>query len=269
MENRILEEDNDMLGKPFRIWVFTWNNYTDEDETYLQSLEKVILLCYGREIAPTTGTRHLQGVIRFKTPKRFKGVKRLLPKPYLAPCLSEEASLTYCKKEGDFFLRDDRQQGKRTDLDNVVECATIEEVVENYPKEYVKFHSGIEALFRRRITAYQGERVIMWYWGPGGSGKTRQAFEAGCTDVTYHNGFWDYHGEECIMINEVDKMDIPLAQFLKITDRYPINVNIKGGYMPWAAHTIYFTSTQPPLEVFNHLDQYQILRRITNIVEFN
>lgn len=269
-ENRILTKDvRHEKNHPLRIWVFTWNNYTAEDEAYIQGLEKVILLCYGREIAPTTGTRHLQGVIRFKHPLRFNKVKELLPKPYLAPCFSEEGSVTYCQKDGDYFFRDDRQQGKRTDLEAAVECDSLAEVIENYPKEYVKFHGGFDKLFRHRIKPYAGPRNVMWLWGPGGTGKTRTAYENGATDVSYNNGFWDYNGEEVIVINEVDKMDIPLVQFLKITDRYPINVNVKGGYMPWAAHTIYFTSTQEPLQVFNHMDSYQIERRISDIIEFN
>jgi len=41
---------------------FTLNNYTDEDERRIQEgIELYRFAIYGRETAPTTGTRHLQG----------------------------------------------------------------------------------------------------------------------------------------------------------------------------------------------------------------
>lgn len=46
-------------------WCFTLNNYTDEEIRRLESLECERLVV-GKEVAPTTGTPHLQGYIRFK-----------------------------------------------------------------------------------------------------------------------------------------------------------------------------------------------------------
>lgn len=42
---------------------FTLNNYTEEDEQRIQAgVEFYRYAVYGRELAPTTGTRHLQGM---------------------------------------------------------------------------------------------------------------------------------------------------------------------------------------------------------------
>ena len=35
---------------------------------------------------------------------------------------------------------------------------------------------------------------------------------------------------------------MPVTDFLNITDGYPIEVEVKGAFVPWSAHTIYFTS---------------------------
>lgn len=56
------------LSKKGRHWCFTINNYTEETEQLLGDLgesDQVSYLVFGREVAPTTGTPHLQGFISF------------------------------------------------------------------------------------------------------------------------------------------------------------------------------------------------------------
>lgn len=43
--------------------VFTLNNYGADDEERIQGATELYQYCvYGREVAPGTGTRHLQGI---------------------------------------------------------------------------------------------------------------------------------------------------------------------------------------------------------------
>ena len=58
-------------------WCFTTNNYSnDEPGTTLERLRAVALLVViGKEIAPGTGTPHLQGYVQFTERKRFEQVK--------------------------------------------------------------------------------------------------------------------------------------------------------------------------------------------------
>lgn len=51
-------------GPRGRSWFITHNNYTDEDIRRYDSL-KCERIFIGKEVAPTTGTPHLQGFIRF------------------------------------------------------------------------------------------------------------------------------------------------------------------------------------------------------------
>lgn len=62
-------------------YCFTWNNYTDETEEYLHTVyeeQNVQYMCYGREIAPTTGTPHLQGYIKFNSKRSVTAIRKLL-----------------------------------------------------------------------------------------------------------------------------------------------------------------------------------------------
>lgn len=105
-----------------RHWVFTVNNYNDEVLLHVQLVSEdpsVSYVVIGREVAPTTGTPHLQGFISFSSRKSFAAVRSLLP-----PCHLESARGTpqqcrvYCCKDGDFDefgTPPTLTQGKRTD----------------------------------------------------------------------------------------------------------------------------------------------------------
>lgn len=60
----------------FRNFVFTQNNYPNFD-----LVENVVCkyIAYAEEIAPTTGTPHLQGYISFVNAKTIEQARKLLP----------------------------------------------------------------------------------------------------------------------------------------------------------------------------------------------
>ncbi|QMW68700.1 replication-associated protein [Crucivirus-190] len=99
------EEDN---GKKFRDFVFTYNNYNDEVETRIKAFgeQYARYIVYGREIAPTTGTKHLQGYIYLKSSNTRKSLIKHIGKCYIAPRSRRatfEQAITYCKEDGDFY----------------------------------------------------------------------------------------------------------------------------------------------------------------------
>lgn len=60
----------------------TWNNYTDEMQGTLRShvdLTNATYLIYGREVAPDTGTPHLQFYVRYKCQVAFSTVRGYFP----------------------------------------------------------------------------------------------------------------------------------------------------------------------------------------------
>jgi len=90
-------------------WVFTLNNYTDEEQADLANLGlNVVYLVYGRETAPATGTPHLQGFVIFRSNKRLNAAKSAIcPRrpghPHLEVArASSAAAAAYCKKANDF-----------------------------------------------------------------------------------------------------------------------------------------------------------------------
>jgi len=67
-----MEEIVDETIKESKRWTFTFNNYTDESIATLKNViqELCIYLHWSHEIAPTTGTPHLQGYLELKSKMR-------------------------------------------------------------------------------------------------------------------------------------------------------------------------------------------------------
>lgn len=145
-----------------KYWVFTLNNYTEEEETKvmeLQDNEMVSYIIYGRELGDNE-TPHLQGYIEFVNRKKLRTVKKV---PGLQRAHWEKRKGTgqeasqYCKKEGNYFEWGNlsaETQGRRTDLDQVFEAvrggATLRELWERYPSTMVRY--GRNRVFQHLIT---------------------------------------------------------------------------------------------------------------------
>lgn len=103
-------------------WVFTLNNYTDDDVNHLVSVLEPTChyLVFGREVGDS-GTPHLQGFFQLKNSTRFNRVKALVGnRAWLAQArgTTQQAS-DYCKKGEDYEEFGDVpvEQGNRSDWD--------------------------------------------------------------------------------------------------------------------------------------------------------
>lgn len=115
-----------------KYWSITLNNYSEDGlRTWMEAINnvKVAYLCFQKEVAPTTGTPHLQGFVAFTSNYRLSAVKTLLGQSIHALRSNGTPSQNrdYCKKSQtaivDSFqefgtLPKDPSRGKRTDFDN-------------------------------------------------------------------------------------------------------------------------------------------------------
>lgn len=79
-----------------RVWQFTLNNYTSEQVKKLTEGKYEYLF---QEETGESGTPHLQGMLRFKNPRSFASIKKLLPKAHIEPGKSLVALVRYCSKD--------------------------------------------------------------------------------------------------------------------------------------------------------------------------
>lgn len=101
-----------------RTWVFTVPNYIDTDIEHLKMLSGVKKLIAGKEVAPTTGMKHLQCAITWAYPKRFSQLKKQHPRWHnIEPAKSIDDAFNYCNKEDQIAVFiDNKAQGNRIDL---------------------------------------------------------------------------------------------------------------------------------------------------------
>lgn len=86
-------------------WCFTTNNPTPDHEAQIADIGRVAkYLVYGRETAPSTGTKHFQGFVIFDKKTTLPSIKLIFPPGTHLEIAraSSVAAADYCKKENDF-----------------------------------------------------------------------------------------------------------------------------------------------------------------------
>lgn len=269
-------------ARRFRAWCYTLNNPTADDERRLQGL-----LCryhvYGRERG-ANGTPHLQGFIYFSDGHTFVRAKNKLgPRVHLERARGSPAqAAAYCKKDLDFFENGELpRQGHRTDFDELkaelVEThgGDVDSFLMSAPQMswgHYRILDRVAPLFsprRRRKTR------IIWCHGATGTGKSAWAFgrfpEAFPKIMTTR--FWDgYHGQATVVLEDLRSDHFGLSELLRLFDRYPLSVNVKGRSRAFNSKRIVVTTPQTPEEfwVGYQTDESveQLKRRIDHTLDF-
>ncbi|AEL87792.1 putative replication-associated protein [Bat faeces associated cyclovirus 4] len=282
-----------MANSTVRRFCFTWNNPTELD--FALCSEFIKKYCkygiVGKEIAPTTGTLHLQGFCNLQKPMRFSTIKqRLDNRIHLEKANgSDEENQKYCSKSGDFFEEGSPGfPGRRTDLESLVssiknrEVTTLKGVAEMHGACFIKYHRGIQAYMQQMVPIQPRDfkTEVYFYWGPPGTGKSRRAAEEARTrfpnnpdtgrDEVYYKPrglWWDgYEQQKAVVIDDFYGW-IKYDEMLKICDRYPYKVQIKGGFQEFKAEAIWITSNVSIdlLYRFTGYDPAALQRRMTCI----
>lgn len=195
---------------------------------------------------------------------------------------SDMENRAYCSKGYDIFeFGEPIRKGQRNDLlgvvRNIKKGKTKREIAELHPIEYIKYGKGIEN-YIRIITSIQQRNfktIVHYYWGETGTGKSKTAKEEaekiGSIYYKPRGEWWDgYEQQDCVIIDDFYGW-LPYDELLRICDRYPHRVPVKGGYEIFNSKHIFITSNKPIEEIYK-FDRYTkepLLRRIEEIKEFN
>lgn len=254
-----------------RAWVFTIfepglapdlaNKQVDNGRPRLRYLIFQIERC------PDTDRLHIQGYVQFKDPVRRGALQRWLGAPN---CHVEKANgsadqnRAYCTKEetrvdGPWEIGQAVGQGQRTDLealhDDLRNNSETRDLWENHFPAMVRYHRSVSAYrFAVGSGTERDKPEVRVYWGPTGTGKTRRVhWETGgnhwTADPPNQRGgqswFDGYEGQENVLIDDYGG-EYGIHFFKRLLDRYPMNVQVKGGYANWRPKTIYITSNHSP-----------------------
>lgn len=277
-------------------YCFTYNNYTDETVGKLRAWieENCKYGCFQKEVAPTTGTRHLQGYINLKKQARMTTIQKKLVVLGIQLALinangTPAQNRAYCSKEGgeEFWETGNINivgQGVRTDLKDA--CGKIKnkrplsEVASDHPEVYVKYHRGLSALVNiLDDSPKEREMDVVVLYGDAGTGKSTKARSYAKLYGEYYTlgvpsggALWfdGYNGEDTIIIDEF-KGWIQPTYLNQLLDSYKMMLPIKGGFVPAKYKHVFITSNYPPEDWWSekvHWNKEALYRRIHHVYEF-
>ena len=240
----------------------------------------------GKEIAPKTGTPHLQCFVSFQHEKSLNAAKKYMGLEYIEFMYDDSTpykAAQYCKKEGSYYEEGTppKQQGKRKDLADIKHLVsqnhTIKEMLDdntlvNY--QQLRYAEGLKKYYEKTRTE---KPTVIWYYGRPGTGKTYKAYEklAEQTEedniyVAMDTGQWweGYDGQEYVIIDDLRGDFMKFNGFIKLLDRYQYRVQTKGSSRQFVAKVIIITSPFRPERVYHTTECIdQLLDRIDLIKE--
>lgn len=192
-------------GSKSKQWFFTWNNYpADAEEIIREQWHKWNECVVGKEVAPSTGTPHLQGCVAFATALSKRSVKEMPPHSSRAGINSLEwqrvrswaKSRSYCRKDKDMLIDEvvqasgPQRPGRPKRARSSVDEALWRRAAEGQPSELAqalleadpemavmdasRIKTGIATvpLLLGMGTTKRPLPICIWVYGPGDSGKT-------------------------------------------------------------------------------------------------
>lgn len=179
-----------------KIWDFTINNPTESDEATVRSwTESTTKLIVAREIAPTTGTVHLQGRCHFNRNYSIKSLHKLFPKAHWEKTICWQDDLYFRKAESEILIDwQPKKKGQRTDIDefkaDVKAGMKDSDLWDKHTSLMIRCPTGTKAFIRQaRPSGTKSEfREPRWplqtdfsksivLWGSTGIGKTEYALQ--------------------------------------------------------------------------------------------
>lgn len=259
-----------------RSWTITVNNHSEQDEQQLQAQQvRALFIVYGREKGES-GTPHLQGYIQMKQSQTLAYMKKHVH----ATAHFEVARGTpvqnyeYCTKDGDFWTFGEvPKQGKRTDIETVKQIISDGGSMKDVLQEATSYQAAKfgELLLKYKEPPRLQQVKVYWFYGPTGSGKTKEAFNL-CPEAYWQNStkWWDgYDGEKEVIMDDWRQEGWTIESLLRMWQPYPCRIETKGSTRQLQATTFIITTPNHPQELhFPGEDLQQLLRRITYIREF-
>lgn len=267
-----------------RNWIGTINNPECWVGYYIEKCKwRILAYCGQEEIGEKEGTHHIQLFIQFDRVRTLEQMKKWVEKAHWERAVDPVAAWNYCCKaetaiEGS-LLKSHAEcpagSGRRNDLAaaaDLVRTNGLAAVAQEMPEHFIRYHRGLRELTRISIPKRTWKTEVHVRWGRAGVGKTRYVWEKFgynvCSIEPNEKWFDPYSGEEIVLLDEFIGQ-IPFRLMLKLCDRYPMQVEVKGGHVQWAPRQIWITSDRHPENWYlYHEGEYeQLARRISSVTE--
>lgn len=226
-----------------RGWVLVRNNPTEEDYEHFDGMN-VVWCIRSDEIAPTTGTPHIQAYAYFKSACTRSALQKRLPHWVLIQAKgSPIQNRVYCSKGGVNVVERGKipMQGQRNDIHGFVLAIAAEEkrpteekLLFQYSTMVCKYNAFVQRTIAFRFPPEPLECMDnTWLWGVPGTGKTTMAKTLGGDYYLKPMNKWfdRYDDQDVVIIDELSPRNANFIEyFLKIwADLSPFDAEVKNG----------------------------------------
>lgn len=270
-------------------WTFTWHQSAALDTWPGETTDGLFRRMYecicdaedldyffaGREICPTTGSKHLQGYAHFDKKKRLTQLKKIHEGIHWEVAEKDwEHSWIYCTKEdpepftfGELpEIKNNGEREKNRWIRNF-ELAKQGRLDEIDPDISLRCYGAIKAIARdhQKKPASLPDYHAEWVWGRSGSGKSTLARKEhpDCYPKECNKWWCGYQNEEIVLVEDIDPDNAKyIARHCKIWgDKFAFIGESKGGSWMIRPKKVIFTSQYTIEECFNERDAVAIRRR--------
>lgn len=249
-----------------RHWFFTENN----PEGDLMALFEVLVAdgmidyaTYQLEVGEE-GTEHHQGYINFKKQTLFSTVTKILPRANWQLCLDPIAARAYCQKgdsriDGPYEIGrwnppEEKQRVWKALAQDIMEGKRDFELFQKYPMQVITQFKGITNARNIVLPPRNFKTKTILIFGLPGVGKSRYILEF------FPNAFWKspdsswfdgYSGQDDIVLDDFYG-SLQLSTFLRLSDRYPLLLQTKGGHVNIQAKRLIISSNSLPTDWYHN-----------------
>ena len=269
-----------------RRFVFTINNYTKKEKKQFvrmaMKLKKHRYILFAFEIGDKKKTPHIQGYIELTEHQQFTFLHNYFNLQRKSKKLKfhiqeakadQKKNYEYISKDGNFyeFGKSKDNQGKRNDIleikkellknpknykSIIIEKANTSPSL-NYAEKFLKY------IFTQRDI--KSPPVVLWIYGDTGIGKTKIVFDTFKSICTVGNYKWigtNYSQNEVLLFDDFRSEDLSFHKILKITDKYPLTLDVKNSNIELNSPYIIFTSSKSINKTFNQESKKENLEQL-------
>jgi len=275
-----------------KYWVFTWCNPTMTPVEFIEKLTErndFRYVSFQGERAPTTNMYHYQGYLELTRKVRFTALKKIHDAiSWQGRRGTQQQAIAYTQKadtraDGPYEsgVPSANDQGQRTDIQIAVALVRehgLRALVDQHPEMFIRGHRGFTAYAAYYPPKKPVPEVIL-IQGKAGKGKSRVFWdtylESGdwwATPIGDSLWFDCYDQQKYVLIDDFDgrSAKFPLTSLLRLLDRYPLQVPVKGSHAWWVPEKIYITTNIHPNDWYDYTNRREhynaLVRRISRVI---
>lgn len=274
-------------------YCFTYNNYTADGETFLKAwlTDNCKYAVYGHEVAPTTGTPHLQGYLSLIKKKTTKALTKVLQDGGASLALlyakgTAQENRVYCTKDKDFWecgqinitghkpRPSDDVYREAFNAPTVAEALAI--IREKRPRDYALHSDAIERTIRKirpsvhihlydismfKAPPLEFNKKAILLWGATNTGKTQYALANFKNPllVRHLDKLSEFNKElhDGIVFDDIELKNRPPTSIIYLLDwdcESDIHIRYKVATIPAQTKKIFTSNLQNPFYIDAEID---------------